>query len=596
MRAALATIAIAALAAVALAAERDRIVRRATAASWVRTRAELVPRTRARDDVHGYLGSDGCRPCHGQAHASWAASFHRTMTQPAERATILAPWEGTRLPDGSTLGFVGARPISTAADGAVATVAMITGSHHMQIYWRAAGGRLEALPYAWLVDERRFVPNEATLLRPGGDAPTYTWNRICIRCHAVAGSPGWREGTAEIDTRTVELGIACESCHGPGRAHAEAERTPLGRYLAHLGAGARDIVDPRELSADASSQVCAQCHAITVFADEDRWLARGPSHASPDPIDRWGALVRHPSRVDQPWLDAILEDDADYLVDRFWSDGEVRVTGREYNGMVESACHGGGELGCTSCHDVHGAAPDDQLAAHARGDGACTPCHDAGRYAATAHTHHDAEGEGARCMNCHMPHTSWGLLGGVRSHRIKTVDLDADAAAGRPNPCNLCHLDRSASWAASTLARWRGDTSIAIVPDEIAASVRWLLAGDAGLRALAAWHMAWPPARAISGTRWQAELLLALYDDPYPAVRLVAHRARRELLGSAGAGDLDDGELPDAALATALVSSTHTVPDRTGPAVLRDPAGALDRDRLAALQATHDDARVALAE
>ena len=37
-------------------------------------------------------------------------------------------------------------------------------------------------------------------------------------------------------------------------------------------------------------------------------------------------------------MQALLADDPRFLRDSFWSDGMVRVSGREYNGLIESPC------------------------------------------------------------------------------------------------------------------------------------------------------------------------------------------------------------------------------------------------------------------
>jgi hypothetical protein len=38
-----------------------------------------------------FLGSDGCKSCHPGEHASWARTYHRTMTQVARGAALLLP-------------------------------------------------------------------------------------------------------------------------------------------------------------------------------------------------------------------------------------------------------------------------------------------------------------------------------------------------------------------------------------------------------------------------------------------------------------------------------------------------------------------------
>jgi len=566
-----------ALAALAGVGGFARIERQSARAAWLAARADATPGRRGQDR---YVGSQRCRACHPAAWESWHDSFHRTMTQLADPEVVLA--HAATLPDGARFERTDAGASWVPNEGAVPQpVVMTTGAHHMQIYWTATEeGLLQALPYAWLVDDARFVPNEATLLRPVDDGTVYTWNRVCIRCHAVAGAPGWDERTGAVDTKTAELGIACEACHGPGRRHADAHATPWGRALAHGDDGDPTIVQPARLGAAGTNDVCGQCHAITVPHDEATWLRRGPRHAPPDPLHESSALVRHPARADLPWLDDVLADDADFLVDRFWSDGLVRVTGRELNGLVESKCSEGGELSCLSCHSMHAGTKADQLAPGMEGDAACTQCHAAGDYATVEHTHHPPDATGARCMGCHMPRTSWGLLGAVRSHTIDSPDVRTSLEVGRPDACSLCHLDRELGWTAEWLERWYGRAIPESLRDapfaEVPAAVVWLLAGDAGQRALAAWHM------GDGGDPGRAALLLELFDDPYPAVRLVALRSVARLLGDR-MPVIPDGDSADADLAARLRA---ILPAERTPSVYAIPA----------MRAARDDRDIALAE
>src|SRR5690606_730328 len=70
-------------------------------------------------------------------------------------------------------------------------------------------------------------------------------------------------------------------------------------------------------------------------------------------------------------------------------------------------------------------------------------------------------------------------------------------------------------------------------PDELPASVRWLLSGNAAQRVLLADALAWAPAVEASGAEWQRAALLRALDDPYAAVRYVARRPLRRLEGAA---------------------------------------------------------------
>jgi hypothetical protein len=167
------------------------------------------------------------------------------------------------------------------------------------------------------------------------------------------------------------------------------------------------------------------------------------------------------------------------------------------------------------------------------GNRACVACHapfnDAGRL--TQHTHHGASSTGSKCYNCHMPHTTYGLLKATRSHQVSSPSVAESLQTGRPNACNQCHQDKTLAWAADHLARWFKQPKPKLSADEeqIAATVLWALRGDAGQRALMAWSFGWSDAHAVSGNHWQAPFLAALLSDPYPAVRFIAHRSLRRL-------------------------------------------------------------------
>jgi hypothetical protein len=164
-------------------------------------------------------------------------------------------------------------------------------------------------------------------------------------------------------------------------------------------------------------------------------------------------------------------------------------------------------------------------------DAACTSCHPAIGQSAAAHTHHRPDSVGSRCVNCHMPHTVYGLLKGIRNHRIDSPKVTGLVGANeRPNACNLCHLDRGLGWTAQQLERWYHQPAPAGLPDETPAVVEWLLSGDAVLRALAAWHTGWDDARKTADATAAVPYLVTALDDPYAAVRYVAGHALQAIL------------------------------------------------------------------
>ena len=289
----------------------------------------------------------------------------------------------------------------------------------------------------------------------------------------------------------------------------------------------------------------------------------------------------------------------EYVAQRFWSDGEVRVSGLEYTGLKASACFQRGELSCLHCHSMHASAPDAQLRSDRDGDRSCLPCHAAEVHAGPAHTHHAADSTGSRCENCHMPYTTWGLLKAIRTHRIASPNIATTLASGRPDACNLCHVDRTLAWTAEHLSAWYGAPAVALDDEErtTAASLLWLLRGDAGQRALAAWSLGWEPARAVSTSAWMAPFLAVLLDDPYSAVRYAAARSLRTLPGY---GDLEyDFVGPPAGwrrAQEAVMARWRGADMAARPELLIGADGRVDRTAADTLRRRRDDRPVALSE
>jgi hypothetical protein len=213
--------------------------------------------------------------------------------------------------------------------------------------------------------------------------------------------------------------------------------------------------------------------------------------------------------------------------------------------MIDSPCYQRGELSCLSCHAMHKQADDarstrqwadDQLKPAMDGDAACVQCHTELAEDVTAHTHHAKGSPGSECMNCHMPHTSYGLLKAMRSHQVSSPSAQSTLDSGRPNACNLCHLDRTLGFTADALSRFWHVPAPPLDDDRraLAESVVTLLRGDAAQRALYAWAMGWKPAQQASGSRFIAPWLALAMDDPYDAVRFIAGRSLRTLPGYAG--------------------------------------------------------------
>jgi hypothetical protein len=197
-----------------------------------------------------------------------------------------------------------------------------------------------------------------------------------------------------------------------------------------------------------------------------------------------------------------------------------------------------------------------------------------------------------------MPYTTLGLLKAIRSHRIDSPHVATTVASGRPDACSLCHLDKPLAWTAERLTAWYGQPALALSDDDraIAASLLWLLRGDAAQREVAAAAFGWPPARSVAGTSWMAPYLAILLDDPYAAVRFNAYRSLRSLPGFADV-EYDYVGGPEARRDAARRALRIWRPDdRRDPALLLASDGTLDVEAVDTQRRRRDDRPVSLAE
>ncbi|TVQ27637.1 MAG: hypothetical protein EA370_17720, partial [Wenzhouxiangella sp.] len=427
------------------------------------------------------------------------------------------------------------------------TIDKTVGSHRYQQYLTRLpeDGTHVRLHYLWHNGDQRWVHMNGAFLGPDGrdfNVEVAIWNQNCIFCHNTGPQPRMsnyeelqalaRRGEAvdvgrdsRFDSVVAELGISCETCHGPGERHAALADNLSGRLAMRLAPG-RDtsIVNPVRLDARLGSHVCAQCHAQRMVPDPAelrQMMDSGPSyrpgmdlhdHVIPVMRDTKAPLLGH----------------EDLFKLRFWADGTPRLTAYEYQGMTQSACYQQAELSCMDCHSMHGGDPAGQITDRNRGNAPCLRCHQDFRResALVAHSKHPVDSPGSQCYNCHMPHLNYGVMDIHRSHRIEVPDAHRDAASGRPNACLNCHVDETPQWAANALAGWNG----ASVDDRIMerldggpvalSDMSTVLVGDPAQKAVVAWRAGQPDQYQRGRDRaWMVAYLLEAMTDVYPSTR-----------------------------------------------------------------------------
>ena len=161
-----------------------------------------------------YVGSAACTSCHPDQHASWARTFHRTMTQRAEPANVVGAFDGRSVelfgqrarPHRDGARFLLDVP---SADGGVRTaeVALAVGSRRYQQYFekveRPDGECFQRLPLVWHIEAQRWMHLNGVFLEPDDDnwsKHASIWNENCIFCHNTGARPGIVDLTTRADS------------------------------------------------------------------------------------------------------------------------------------------------------------------------------------------------------------------------------------------------------------------------------------------------------------------------------------------------------------------------------------------------------------
>jgi predicted CXXCH cytochrome family protein len=238
----------------------------------------------------------------------------------------------------------------------------------------------------------------------------------------------------DIATKTVtEWNVGCERCHGPGSAHiAKPVR--------------QTIVNPARLDYVQANDTCIQCH----------------SQGQPlkNPINGkyydWPVGFQMGLNLSDFWK---LEDHKlGETTFTHFADGTAHKNRMQGNDFVTSLMYARG-VTCFSCHDPHGSENDAMLRQPA--SSTCLTCHGPnsqnGPHAATIeqHTHHAAGSTGSQCVACHMPKIEQTIADvNVSSHTFHFVYPGRTDSLKMPNACNVCHTDKSTTWAAQALMHW----------------------------------------------------------------------------------------------------------------------------------------------
>ncbi|HYM09874.1 MAG TPA: cytochrome c3 family protein [Bryobacterales bacterium] len=312
-----------------------------------------------------------------------------------------------------------------------ADIAFVYGGKWKQRYFKKVGDDYFPLPAQWDTTHRIWRPY---FVRNGTDwwAPLYPPDNLkrptgplCDGCHSVG---------YDISTKTpAEWNVGCERCHGPGSEHVKQPSRS-------------NIVNPARLDYVQANDVCIQCHS----------QGRPPKNPIEGKYYDWPVGFRVGLRLSDFWdLEEHKLGEASFT---HFADGTAHKNRMQGNDFVQSVMYTRG-VTCFSCHDAHGTENNALLLKPATV--MCLECHGPsspnGPHAASieAHTHHKAGSSGNECTACHMPKIEETIADvKVRAHTFRFITPAETESLKIPNPCNVCHSDKPAAWAAAALKQW----------------------------------------------------------------------------------------------------------------------------------------------
>jgi len=348
-----------------------------------------------------------CVACHANEVADWKDSHHANANRLFNPQTDLAE-------------------LTVGGQNGVGTVyrpeAVIGVTPLVQYLIPFPGGRLQALNVSLDPRNGEWFDMQAPEVRVPDDWSNWrnrgmNWNSQCAFCHMTNLRKGYDVESDSYQTTWDAMGIACAQCHGSMEQHAAKPNDPT---LFH------------HMSIQQAMENCGSCHSR-------REELNGTFHA--------GEKISDHYRVSLP-------DEAGL----YYPDGQVKEEDYEYGSFIMSRMGNKG-VTCLDCHNPH----SGKLRLPVENNALCISCHvPPGQRGAipvdiVTHSHHQAGTAGDRCVDCHMPVTTYMGRDPRRDHGFTIPDPVLTRELGVPNSCNRCHSDKSVDWAIETTVKWYGE-------------------------------------------------------------------------------------------------------------------------------------------
>jgi tetratricopeptide (TPR) repeat protein len=409
------------------------------------------PRPPASQSAATFAGSRKCLECHKAEYDKWQNSHHDRAMDVANDTTVLGDFNNavvefhgvtTRFYRKDDKFFVHTQ----GPDGKMGEfeVTHTFGWYPLQQFLVSfPGGRLQCLPIAWDVKEKKWYhlypdtpidPKDWLYWTNAGQ----NWNGMCAECHSTNLKKNYDIQGDTYQTTWSEIDVSCEACHGSGSRHVEwAELPDMARPQT---LNYELVVKAKGMDSRQQVELCAPCHSR-------RAILGDYTHAEPDLLDSM--------------LPSLLTPEL------YFADGQILEEVYVYGSFTQSKMYSR-NVRCSDCHDVH------SIKKVKEGNALCLQCHRAGIYDAKVHHFHKSKGEkgepiksadgkvlfdvgtGAECVQCHMPERPYMVIDYRADHSFRLPRPDLSAKLGTPNACNRCHVDKTDQWSDEYITKWYG--------------------------------------------------------------------------------------------------------------------------------------------
>ena len=401
-----------------------------------------------------FVGKESCIDCHKIAYDLWTGSDHDLAMDYANDFTVRGDFNNAEFEYKGQIHKFYKRDnryyvYTDGPDGNMQEfeVKYTFGVHPLQQYLvEFDGGKLQTLPLTWdTITSSWYHMAEAVYPDEEVDHTNWlhwtnqaqNWNGMCADCHSTNLKKGYDINTETFNTTWSEIDVSCEACHGPSSEHIKWANLPDMARPMNTNFGL--VVQTSNIDNKRYVDLCARCHTRrTSYKDYDFDWSDLLDHMNPQ-------LIREPM---------------------YFADGQILEEDYVFGSFTQSRMYME-DVKCNDCHDVH----SGKLVLD--GNALCLQCHRSDVYDTYDHHFHkyigesslnvvdkfDKEskvGEGAQCINCHMPGRYYMGVDYRRDHSFRVPRPELSDELGTPNACTQCHGNESNQWAASYTTKWYG--------------------------------------------------------------------------------------------------------------------------------------------